>query len=140
MTRMLCATRGGEASYRTQDVAIRLAKECGDELWFLYVVNTDFLHHTARAVREDVVETEIERLGKFLLEMACERAAGQGVAAQAMVKHGSLPEQLKAAAIELGATTVVLGKPVEGGAYALEDLQAFAAEIEAETDAKVRIL
>jgi hypothetical protein len=137
---ILCATRGGEASYRTQDAAIALAKDSGDELWFLYVVNTGFLHHTARAIREDVVEDEMERLGEFLLEMARERAASQGVVSQAVVRHGSLPEQLEAVVSDLKATTVVLGKPVEDGAYSLDHLQGFARDIEATTDAKARIL
>ena len=43
MGRILCPTRGGEGSYRTQDAAIAMAKERGDELVFLYVVDLDFL-------------------------------------------------------------------------------------------------
>jgi hypothetical protein len=38
MGKTLCATRGGEASYRTQDAAIALAKERGDELVFLSLI------------------------------------------------------------------------------------------------------
>ncbi|HIQ01546.1 MAG TPA: hypothetical protein EYH30_05385, partial [Anaerolineales bacterium] len=46
MGKILCATRGGEASYRTQDAAIALARERGDSLIFLYVVDTHFLDRT----------------------------------------------------------------------------------------------
>ena len=74
MAKILCATRGGAASYRAQDTAIRLAKDRGDELFFLYVANIGFLDKTARAVRPDMVEAEMVKLGEFLLEMARERA------------------------------------------------------------------
>ena len=140
MPKILCATRGGEASYRTQDGAIRLAVDGSDELMFLYVVNIGFLDKTARAVRPDVVETEMERLGEFLLEMARERAARQGVQAELILRHGELAEELAAAAAEHQSDTIVLGKPAEGSVYSLEELEAFAAELEAETGSQVLIL
>ena len=58
MGKILCATRGGEASYRTQDAAVALAKEQGDELLFLFVVNLGFLDRTARAIRNLIAATE----------------------------------------------------------------------------------
>ena len=140
MGKILCATRGGRASYRTQDAAIALAKEQGDELLFLFAVTVDFLDWTARAVRPDVVEEEMTKLGEFLLEMACERAKAQDVEATAVLRHGPLREELKAAVRELEVTTVVLGKPDEGGVYSDEEVAALAAEIEAETKVQVSIL
>jgi hypothetical protein len=109
-------------------------------LVFLYVVDLSFLDSTASAVRPDVVETEMSRLGEFLLEMARERAEVQGLAAETMVRHGSLGAELKATVRELGAATVVLGRPDEGGVYSLADLEDFAAALEAETGAEVLIL
>lgn len=140
MARILCATRGGEASYRAQDGAIRMAGGPGNELLFLYVVNIDFLDKTARAVRPSIVEAEMEKLGGFLLEMARERAAKQGVSAGVILRHGVLLEVLAAAAREYQVDTIVLGKPAEGGLYSLEKLEAFAAEIEAKTGTIVVIL
>ena len=140
MGKILCATRGGEASYRAQDGAIRLAADRADKLLFLYVVNIGFLDKTARAVRPDVVETEMERLGQFLLEMARERAAKQGVQADPILRHGELAEELIAAALELEADTIVLGKPAEGSVYSLEELEAYAGQLEAETGSEVLIL
>jgi nucleotide-binding universal stress UspA family protein len=140
MAKILCATRGGAASYRAQDAATRLAGERGDELLFLYVVNIDFLDKTARAVRPDVVETEMERLGEFLLEMARERAAEQGVSAEVILRHGRLLEQLVAAASEYQVDSIVLCKPAEGSVYSMEELESFAAEIEAKTGSQVLIL
>jgi nucleotide-binding universal stress UspA family protein len=149
MGKILCATRGGEASYRTQDAAIALAQERGEELLFLYVVDVKFLQTTARAVRPDVVSAEVEKMGEFFLAMAQERAQKQGVAASYILRHGELHEALKAAAREPDVALVVLGKPVgEGSAFAssdempaaLERLKSFAEEIETETKTPVRIL
>lgn len=141
MGKILCATRGGEASYHTQDAAIALAQEQADELLFLYVVDVDFLDKTARAVRPDVVTAEMEKMGEFLLLMAQERAQKQGVAATYVLRHGALRQELVAAAREEGVDLVVLGKPAgTGSAFVPADLEAFAAEIEAETGIKARII
>ncbi len=140
MGKLLCATRGGRASYRTQDAAIALAKEQGDELLFLFAVTVDFLDWTERAVRPDVVEEEMTKLGEFLLEMASERAKAQGVEAACVLRHGPLREELKAAVQELEVTTVILGRPVECGVYSNEEVEALAAEIETETQVRVSVL
>ncbi len=141
MGKILCATRGGEASYRAQDAAIALAQERGDELLFLYVVDIRFLNKTARAVRPDVVTTEMENMGKFLLVMAQERAEGQGVPATYTVRHGDLRDELKAAAHQPDVTMVVLGKPAgDESAFVPASLEAFAADIKAETQKDVRIV
>jgi nucleotide-binding universal stress UspA family protein len=141
MGKILCATRGGEASYRTQDAAIALAKERGEELLFLYVVDIDFLQRTARAVRPDVVMVEMEKMGEFLLAMAQERAQKQGVVAEYVLRHGDVRPEIIAVARELDVALVVLGKPAgEESAFALKGLETFAAEIEAETGVKSRIV
>jgi nucleotide-binding universal stress UspA family protein len=141
MGTILCATRGGEASYRAQDAAIALAKERGDELLFIYVVDIGFLQKTERAVRPDVVKAEMEKMGEFLLAMAQERAQKQGVKARYALCHGDLCHELKAAACEDAVDLVVLGQPAgTGGAFVPADLETFAAEIEAETGVKARII
>ena len=136
MGKILCATRGGEASYRTQDVAIQLAKERGQELIFLYVVDVGFLDMTASPIVIDV-ETSVERMGEFLLAMAQERAREQGLEVQVVVREGKTREEIKAAVKELEVDTVVLGRPAEGGVFQEESIRAFAREIEEETGAKV---
>jgi nucleotide-binding universal stress UspA family protein len=141
MGRILCATRGGKASYRTQDAAIALAKERGDELSFLFVVDVDFLKRSRRAMRPDVVSAEMTKMGRFLLEMAQERAEGQGLAASIILRHGHLRAELKAAVREHKADRLVLGKPAgDESAYALKELKDLAADIEAETQVQVNIL
>jgi nucleotide-binding universal stress UspA family protein len=141
MGTILCATRGGEASYRSQDAAIALAQERGDGLLFLFVVDIRFLQKAERAVRPDVVTAEMEKMGEFLLAIAQERAQKQGVEARYVLRHGDLRHELKAAASEEAVDLVVLGKSAgTGSAFVPADLEAFAAEIEAETGVKARII
>jgi len=141
MAQILCAIKGGEASYRTQDAAIALAKERGDELLFLYVVNTEFLDKTAHIYRRDVVTAEVRKMGEFLLDMARERARKQGVTAKVILRYGNLRAELKAIACDPNITAVVVGKPdSEESTFTLVELKALAAEIEAETGAKVYLL
>jgi nucleotide-binding universal stress UspA family protein len=141
MGKILCATRGGEASYRTQDAAIALAQELGHELLFLFVVDVEFLSRTSRAVRPDVVTAEMVKMGEFLLTMAQERAQKQGVAASWVLRHGDMRPELMAATREMDVALVVLGRPAgTESAFALQDLEDFAAEIEAETGVPARII
>lgn len=140
MGKILCATRGGEASYRTQDAAIALAKERGDTLLFLYVVDLRFLDKTAAPIVVDV-ENEVTKMGQFLLLMAKERAAEQSVAADTICRKGKFREELKKAAREEGVSLVVLGRPAgEESVFKLASLEAFAAEIEAETGVETVIV
>jgi nucleotide-binding universal stress UspA family protein len=143
MGKILCPTRGGEGSYRTQDAAIALAKERGDELLFLYVVDLDFLNKTERAVRPDVVGREMMRMGEFLLSMAQERAQAQGVEARYMLRQGDVRNEIKAAAVEQEVTMVVLGQSTGDepeSAFAAAGLVEFAEEIQAETGIEARVV
>ena len=140
MGKILCATRGGEASYTTQDAVIALAKEQGDELVFLYVADISFLNNMSAPMVIDV-ESRLEKLGRFQLVMAQERAAEQGVAASTICHKGKVQEELKNAARQEDVSLVVLGQPVgEESIFQSASLKAFAAEIEAETGTPVRIL
>lgn len=143
MGKILCPTRGGESSYRAQDAAIAIAKERGDELVFLYVVDLDFLSKTERAVRPDVVAQEITRMGEFLLTMAQERARNQGVEASYILRQGDVQAEIKAAAVEERATTVVLGRAAGDEpecAFPPVALVEFAEEIEAEIGVEAHVV
>ncbi len=140
MGMILCATRGGEASYPTQDAVIALAKEQGDELVFLYVADTSFLNQTAAPLVVDV-ESRLEKLGQFQLAMAQERAAAQETIAQTIVRTGQLRSELIAVAGEIGATLIVMGgSSGPDAAFENASLQVFAADLQAETGVEVRIL
>jgi nucleotide-binding universal stress UspA family protein len=140
MGKILCATRGGEASHDAQDAAIALARERGDELIFLYVADISFLNQMAAPMVVDV-EARLEKMGRFQLAMAQERAAAQGVSAGALVRRGQLRAELSAAAKEISAVLVMLGHPgAREAVFDEEAIQALAAALEQETGTEVRIL
>jgi nucleotide-binding universal stress UspA family protein len=120
-----------------------MARESGDELVFLYVVDLDFLNRTERAVRPDVVAQEMTHLGEFLLSMAQERAHKQGIQAKYILREGDVQEEIKAAAVEEEATMVVLGQAAEDDpacTFAPEGLLRFAQEIQTETGIEARVV
>lgn len=140
MGKILCATRGGEASIQTQDAAIALAKERRDELVFLYVADVSFLNKTAAPLVVDV-ETELVRMDEFQLAMAQERATAQDTTAQVIVRRGHLRTELIAVTRELEATCIVLSRPI--GKTAVFDeaaLKTFVTELQAETGSEVWIV
>jgi nucleotide-binding universal stress UspA family protein len=137
MAKIICATRGGEASRRTEDYAIALAKERDAELVFLYVVETSFINQTAAPVVVDV-EAEIEKLGDFLLAAVQERATREGVRARVVNRHGPVRQEIRDCIREEGADTIVLGRPRgEEATFAETGLSPFAEELERETGARV---
>ena len=138
MAKILCAIRGGKASQRIQDIGIKLAKERGEEIVFLYVVNTKFLATASTALRESVTQ-EMEKLGDFLLLMAQERAKKQDVIAETLLRHGYLQEEFEAAASAAEISTVLLGKPGEGGNFSMEELETVAKEIKEKHQVEVLI-
>ena len=110
MTTILCATRGGQASFPNQDAAITLAKERSARLIFLHISNVEFLGQMASPILIDV-ETELEHMSEFLLAMAQERAEKAGMQAEAVVKHGEFRDALCEAIEEHEVDVVMFGSP-----------------------------
>jgi nucleotide-binding universal stress UspA family protein len=137
MTLILCATRGGEESISAQDKAIALAKERSEPLTFVYVADSSFLDKTAAAVVVNV-EAELAQMGKFFLAMAVERAKAENVRAEAVIRSGTFRETLQEVARELGATTIVLGRPAgDTGQFDEEGFAAFLETLAEDTGARV---
>ncbi|MDF1500853.1 MAG: universal stress protein [Anaerolineales bacterium] len=112
MKKILTPTRGGEASLPNQDRAIQIAKEQGAELYFLYITDVSFLDRLASPVLIDM-EAEISEMGEFVLAIAQERAAKQGVEAKALVHSGVFSEVIAAVIEEHAVDTLILGSPDE---------------------------
>jgi len=106
--RILCLTRGGEASYPNQDGAIAIAKDLDEELLFLYISSVQFLDHTAMPKVVDI-ESELDEMGEFLLVMAQERARKAGIKADILVRRGNFREVLKDVVKEYPIQTVIVG-------------------------------
>jgi nucleotide-binding universal stress UspA family protein len=118
-----------------------MARDEGASVLFLYVVDVEFLRLTARGVRPEVVAAELEQMGEFLLAIACERAAAQGVQAEMCVRHGELVPALESAAVEEGADAIAFGRPAGPySAFSLEDLQQMASRIQEEIGIRTYIV
>jgi nucleotide-binding universal stress UspA family protein len=74
---IVCATRGGEESQRTEEQATQVARESRASLTFLYVVNPELPEaYTAKFCLE-LVNDGLADIGRAVLEMAQRRAAAQ---------------------------------------------------------------
>ena len=137
---ILCATRGGEASYNTQQAAIQLAMQRGDEIAYLYIIDLSFLNKTAAPIVVDI-ENELEEMGRFFMLMATERTTEAGIKARSVIRKGAMREELKSAVVDEEARLVVLGRPAgEQSSFQMESLETFADEIREETGAEVMIV
>ena len=77
-------------------------------------------------------------MGEFLLTMAVERAAEQGVVAQSVTRTGIIREVLPEVARELGATMIVLGRPAgESSRFQESEFERFCEWLQEETNASV---
>ena len=139
MSAILCAIRGGPGSKPTIARAIGLAKETDLPLHFLYVVNLDFLAHSASS-RVKIISQEMHQMGEFILLAASAQASEKGIQAEGHVRHGTIRSEVIALCQELEASYLVLGLPSddqEHRFFDLERLRKFAADIAGETGVQV---
>ncbi len=133
MATIVCATRGGEDSRRTQERAIELARARGDDLVFVFVADAT-LTPPGRQGLSDVVADELARLGRRLLGIARARAQEQGVSAQTVVRCGAVWQTLMDFLTEVNATALVMGAPHGHGnspAFSSDEVQGFADKVRA---------
>jgi nucleotide-binding universal stress UspA family protein len=139
MSGIVCAVRGGPASQRTISKAIDLARQTDLPLYFLYVVNLDFLSLTQTS-RVHTISHEMHQMGEFILLMAEQASARQGVEAEGIVRHGSVAAEVIALCHELNVDYLVLGRPRlerEDTVFTQEKLKAFVERTEEQTGAIV---
>jgi nucleotide-binding universal stress UspA family protein len=139
MSGIVCAIRGGPNSRSTIDHAISLAEETGLPLYFLYVVNLDFLSHTTSS-RVQAISTEMHQMGEFILLSARSTAAAKKLTTQGVVRHGNVADEIINQCHEIEADYLVLGLP-QGqdpeNIFSRGQLQRFSERIEREAGAKV---
>jgi len=132
MPGIICAVRGGPASQPTIKRAITLAQEVGQQIYFLYIVNLDFLERTARS-RTHTISRELRHMGEFILLTAQVQAQNQGVVAEGVIREGEVGEEIIRLCHETQADYVVLGSPKgddESNAFTRERIDQFAKHIE----------
>jgi nucleotide-binding universal stress UspA family protein len=110
MGSIVCATRGGEVSRRTQEQAVALAKERGEELIFLYVVDPSFAG-TVNEMLKAALTDELTRLGRSLLCIAQARAQEEGIAARTAIRRGPTLQSIQEYLREVDASVLVIGAP-----------------------------
>ncbi len=108
--RILCATRGGQASQPTHAHAIQLAQELNAELIFLYVFDQRVLQQVATPIVIDE-DAQIEHMLDFLRTTAQEQAQQAGVHTRVIVRAGRLRDELKGVAQSEHVSLIVLGSP-----------------------------
>jgi nucleotide-binding universal stress UspA family protein len=138
MSGIVCAIRGGPDSQPTIDKSISIAIETGQTIYFLYVVNLDFLSHTATS-RVQVAAKEMHQMGEFILLTAQAQAMDQGVTAECIVRHGQVREEIIGLCREVEADYVTLGRPrgqEEADVFTHDRLKQFTEFIETESGAK----
>ncbi len=140
MSGIVCAIRGGASSQPTINQAIRTALETNLPVYFLYVLNLDFLKRGIQS-RTHTISEEMQELGEFVLLAAEAQAERQGVAAEGIIREGDVIEdQIINLCRELTADYVILGRPrgaKDKNVFTHEQLDQFGRHIEQETGAKV---
>ena len=139
MPGIVSAIRGGPGSRPTIERTIQLAKETGQEIYFIYIVNVDFLSHTAVSRVQALIE-ELTEMGEFILLHARETASSKGVSAQGVVRKGNVRQEITKLCGELNASYLVLGRPAGGekkDTFDSEAIENFQETVERETGARV---
>jgi nucleotide-binding universal stress UspA family protein len=137
MSGIVCAIRGGPASQPTIDRALALSKESGQTIYFLYVINLDFLTHSGGGRIGHIAE-EMEEMGEFILLAAREQALEQDHCAEMVTAEGDVIHEIIALCHEIEADFIILGRPGKGGEDNFlkeSEFQATIEHIEENTDA-----
>jgi nucleotide-binding universal stress UspA family protein len=136
---IVCGIRGGPDSQVTIAQAISLAKQTKAPLHFVYIVNLDFLSHTSSS-RVHTISEQMHQMGEFILLAAQSSAKSQGVAAEGLVRHGKVGEEIIGLCLELAAEYLILGRPrgqQEDNVFTQALLTQFIERTEQQTGAKV---
>jgi nucleotide-binding universal stress UspA family protein len=139
MSGIVCAIRGGPDSQAAIAKAIALARQTDLPLYFLYVVNLDFMSHTT-STRVHTISEEMRQMGEFILLAAQAQASTHGVAAEGVVRHGNVAREIGGLCHELAVDYLVLGRPQfekEESVFTQDLLAQFIRETEEQTGAKV---
>ena len=141
MAGIVCAVRGGPASHPTIQRALALGREQNLPVYFLYVVNLDFLAHTS-SKRLKTAKEEMRRLGEFILLKAQKQADESGVKAESITREGKVREEILQLCKEKQADFTILGhqsSDLENNVFSQQQFQQFIQRLEKKTGVKVVI-
>ena len=139
MSGIVCAVRGGPGSHPTIQRAINLAEEKSLPVYFLYVINLDFLAHTSSG-RTKIVKEEMQKLGEFILLRARKQAEARGVQVEDITREGKVRQEIIKLCKERQADYAVLGhqsSDAEKNVFSQQQFRQFISQIEKESQAQV---
>ena len=139
MSGIVCAIRGGPSSQPTIRQAVTIARQNQISIYFLYVVNLDFLEYTEQS-RTEVLQQEMRSMGEFICLKAQIEAQRAGVQAEVAVREGNVTKEIVALCHEVDADYVILGRPQgdqDTNIFNMERLRKFAQTLESQTGAEV---
>jgi nucleotide-binding universal stress UspA family protein len=139
MAGIVCAVRGGPGSHPTIQRALALAREQDLPVYFLYIVNLDFLAHTS-SKRVKTVKEEMIKLGEFILLKAQKEADQSGVKAESITREGKVRDEILKLCKEKQADFVILGQQssdVENNVFSQQQFQQFIHRLEQESGVRV---
>ena len=139
MSGIVCAIRGGPDSRQTIAKAIQLAADSDQKIYFLYVINLDFLTHT-QSSRIHSITAEMRQMGEFILLSAQAAANGRDVESEGVVRQGDVGEEIVSLCHEVAANYVILGTPqteTEENIFSIQRMNTFRERLEKETGAEV---
>ena len=140
MSSIVCATRGGQGSRAVQLEAIEIARETGERLIFLYVVNLSAVEDHEE-VLVGAIRSEFHWLGRVLLHVARQRAERAGVEAEIAIREGDVTEEIERFLEQSDARLLLLGAPrgTTPRIFGDDAIEKFAQTIEQDTGVKVEV-
>lgn len=142
MTAILCAVRGGPDSGSTIEKAIAVAEAEEATIYFLYVVNVDYLTRTSTSRVAPIVE-DMRQMGEFILLQAQQAATDRGVTSYRIIQQGHVREEILALCADLKPRYVILGRPLlrqEHDTFTLQALQTLIEQIAAACGAETLLV
>lgn len=141
MSKIVCATRGGEGSRAVQMAGINEARRSGNGLVFLYVTAPDGM------IQEDVdlqtaVSAELSWVGQALLRIAQKRANAADITAELVIRKGQVREEIARYLQETDVDLMLLGAPRGTTPHIIGDdaVERFAQFLESETGVTTRVI
>ena len=143
MKTIVCATRGGEASRRTQEKAIEIAKEKEAKLIFLFVIDPAMVKKVSPDISKEFLE-ELAFLARLHLRVACFLARKKKVESDFVIGEDTIHSAIAACLKEYEADLFIIGKPKEAHSQKhfdeLEQVKKFADAITESTGVEVKIV
>lgn len=106
---IVCGVTGSAGSAKAEAEAVRLAKENGAALAFVYAVDVTFLKGITIGLRAEYAEKTLEHLGGHILEEAGALAGKEGLTPKLVLAKGAVLAMLKQTVAQENADLLVLG-------------------------------